>query len=260
MPFALALSDARDDLIALASIDGKTGANARHTTARLNRILNRKYRALRSRVSWAGLPHFVVSTGPLTMPAIATNEDFIELPMPAATEEVVGVDVRTGSGDSWSMLDPLGLEQRRDAEGFAFNDSSGFSSRIIGTQGVISPPHGVGWWTMLRPPVAVQSATITAGAVAITPRTLSGQYQLLSVQGWTDITVDAHVFVLYEGWDEWLLNAACMAICQRDRAKSDVYRAAADAWGIADDLVSKSAGRLQRGGAYEVTPYRGVNL
>lgn len=257
MPFPLALSDARDDLIALASIDGKTGANARHTTARLNRILNRKYRALRSRVSWAGLPHFVVSTGPLPMPAITANEDFIELPMPAATEEVIGVDVRTGTSGTWATLDPLGLGQRRDGSDYA--DTFTFDSRLFGSHGAITPPHGTGWWTLLKPPVAVQSASITAGTVAITPKTLAGQYQLLSVQGWTDITVDAHVFVLYEGWDEWLLNAACMAICQRDRAKGDVYRTAADAWGIADDLVSKSAGRLQRGGAYEVTPYRGVN-
>jgi hypothetical protein len=80
------------------------------------------------------------------------------------------------------------------------------------------------------------------------------------VQGWTDITVDGHVFVLYDAWDEWLLNAAAMAICQRDRQKKDAYDAALQGWTVADGLITQSAARLQRGGYSEVTPYGGFNL
>ena len=55
MPFSLALSDARNQLIFLAGIDGKTGANARFSSTNINALLNRKYRSLRSRVAQLGV-------------------------------------------------------------------------------------------------------------------------------------------------------------------------------------------------------------
>jgi hypothetical protein len=255
MPFALQLQDARSDLINLAGIDGKTGVNARHTTGNLNRLLNRKYRALRSRVSWAGLPHFLATTGQLSLPAAVSGEDFIEIPIPAASEEVVGVDVTT-LGGRWGSLDPLGWEQRRDVTDAAYF----FTPFALRGQTLPQAPRGVGWWAVNKAPAAVQATTISGGTVAIWPTQMTGRYQLFSAQGWTDITTDTHVFVLYEAWDEWLLNAAAMAVCQRDRQKQDNYNAAKDAWQVADGLISQSAARLQRGGYSETTPYGGFNL
>lgn len=255
MPFSLQLQDARTDLIYLAGIDGKTGVNGRHSPANLGRLLNRKYRALRSRVSWAGLPQFLTSSAQTNIPAITSGEDFIELPIPAATEEVVGVDVTVGGGH-WGSLDPLAFEQRRDVTEVSYI----FTPQALRGFRLMNAPRGVGWWTVNKAPVAVQAAAITGGTIAIMPTTVSGKYQVHSVQGWTDITTDTHVFVLYEAWDEWLLNAAAMAICQRDRQKRDNYDAALQAWQVADGLITQAAARLQRGGYYEVTPQGGCGL
>lgn len=252
MPFALRLDDARGDLINLAAIDGKTGANGRHSPANLGRLLNRKYRNLRSRVSQLGLPQFLQSTAALTIPAQTAGEDYIEIPMPALTSEVVGVDVRAQG--RWAKLDALEWEQRRDVAFSSFNMSLPFY--MFGS----AAPSGVGWWSINKAPAAVNTTAITAGTIALFPPTLAGTYKLHSVEAWTDISTDANVFLLYEAWDEWFLNAACMTICQRDKNKTDNYIAAEAAFKVADALIVAASARLQRGGFVVPSDYGGVSL
>lgn len=237
MPIALALSDARTEVIHLAAIDGKTGSNGRHSPTRLNAILNRKYRALRTRVSQLRYPQFLVPGSITPMPARASGEDYIELPMPAGVAELAGVDVKVSN--EWKRLDPTEFGQRRDAPN-------------------APPPSGVGFWAVLQPPVP-STTTITAGKAAIWPATLAGSYRLFSVETWADITTDSHVFMIYEGWDEWLLNAAAMACATRDGNKRGNYETCRDAWLAADALVVAGAARFGPGYT-EVSSYQGIQL
>lgn len=238
MPIALTLLDARTEVIHLASIDGKTGANARHSPTRINAIVNRKYRALRSRVSQLGYPQFLVPGAITALPARTAGEDYIEVVLPGDVAEVAGVDVRVRN--EWQKLDPIEYGQRRDAP-------------------TMRAPSGVGFWSILQAPVPVTNA-ITAGRVMIWPHTLTGSYQVDTVAAWSDITADANVFMLYEGWDEWLLNAAAMVVAQRDGNKKGNYETARDAWLAADALVVAGAARLQRGGHTDRSPYGGLDL
>lgn len=251
MPISLRLDEARNQVIFLAAIDGKTGANARFSTTNLNALLNRKYRELRSRVSRLGMPHFLQTTAAAPIPAQTTGEDFIDIPMPAAIGDVIGVDVQTSAGFGglrWQKLDPLAFSQRRDTQ-------------------YLIPEHGVGFWAVHQAPVP-NGATITAGKIAIwgapsyygQSSTLAGSYELHSVDVWQDIVTDANIFMLYEAWDEWFLNAAAMTCCQRDKDKRDLYLQAKEAWQTADALVVAAAARLQRTGHVSPTQYGGVCL
>jgi|SRR5262245_1344131 len=252
MPLSLRLDDARTEVIYLAAIDGKNGANGRHAPARINAVLNRKYRALRTRVSQLGYPQFLIPGSATPIPAATANEDFIELPLGAGIAELGGVDVQQGTGKQWRRLDPISFGQRRDV-GLALSNSD------INAAEFMTPPSGVGFWAILRAPVP-SGAAITAGTASIWPKNMTGNYKLFSVDAWTDITADANVFMLYEGWDEWLLNATAMAICTRDGNKRGTYEQAREAWAAADALVEAGAARLQRGGYFVPTSYGGIEI
>lgn len=252
MPFTLQLQDARTDLINLAGIDGHTGPNGRHSPANLNRLLNRKYRALLSRVRQSGPPQSLESVGPSTIPVQTAGEDFIEIPMNGLTSEVLGVDVLYPAG-KWSKLDPIEFEQRRD---FGFGGRiQNYPFYLRGQQA----PNGVGWWSVIKAPKAVNTTTITAGSIAIWPPNLSGQYKLFTMEAWTDLTADTNVFLCYEAWDDWLLYAAAMVVCTRDK-KDPTYIQVRDGFQEADALVVAAASRLQRGGFADVTSYKGIVL
>ena len=251
MPIILTLADARTEVIHLAGIDGKTGANGRHSPTRMNAVINRKYRALRSRVSQLGYPHFLIPGAATPLPAKTANEDFIEIPMPAGVAEIGGVDVQIGTNARWFRLDPAPIEQRRDL-GVNFSNPVYFG-------GYAPAPSGVGYWSILKPPVP-NAATITAGTVSLFPSTLTGNYKTYSVDVWADITNDAHIFMLYEAWDEWFLNASAMTCITRDKSKRDMYEQCQQAWLAADSLVVEGAARFQRGGYFTPTPYGGINL
>ncbi len=248
MAFALALSDARTEVIHIGALDGQTGSNARHSPTRLNAILNRTYRALQSRAYQLGLPHGLAnSTG--TLGAALANEDFISLDIPAAASEVVGVDIRNAK---WEKLDPLVWEQRRDL----FIDNTG--GRVL-CDGVL-PKHGVGFWAQ-RLGASVSGATLTQGALAIWPTSLTGKsYALHYCSQVTALSGDTHVFLMHDGWEDWLLNRAAMACIQRDTNKRSNYDTAKDAWLIADALLEAQAARADRAGVISPTPYRGINL
>ena len=240
MPFSFALSSARTELTYIAGIDGKTGSNARHETARLNAVLNRKYRALLSRAAGLGYPHFTTAGSATALPGRTSGEDYQEVSIPADANEVIGVDVRVSAGgtQTWRKLDPITFEQRR-------------------ADGSLEPPNGVGFWSLLTSPVP-STTSVTAGKIAIWPHDLTGSYKVQYVQGWADITTDTHVFVLYEGWDDWLLNAAALVVCGRD--KKDQYTAIERDFQRADQALEQNAPRFMRAGAAVPTPYRGARL
>lgn len=247
MAFGLALSDARTEVIHIAALDGQTGSNQRHSPTRLNAILIRAYRALQSRAYQLGLPHGLANaTGTLGSPL--ASEDFVSLDIPAAASEVVGVDVRN---TTWEKLDPLTWEQRRDVQ--VIN-----GGRVM-CEGVL-PKHGVGFWAQ-RLGASVSGADLTQGKLAIWPPGLSGKaYTLHYCSQVTALAGDTHVFLMHDGWEDWLLNKAAMGCCRRDTNKRTNYDTAKDEWLIADALLEAQAARAGRAGTISPTPYRGVNL
>lgn len=239
MAFSLALSDARTEVIHLAGIDGQTGVSGRHNPTRLNAVLNRSYRELLSRAGQLGIEHGRrADTG--TLGSAVSGEDFINLDIPSTSADVIGIDVK--DGDVWSRLDPLSWEQRRDTECH------------------LEPPHGVGWWALRNGP-SVSTSTLTQGSLAIFPTTLAGySYTLYSVKQWPGITGDTDLFLLHDGWDQWLINRAVMQVAQRDTNKRTNWDTANAAWVNADALLMSQARRLNRSGQIIPTAYRSVRL
>ncbi len=239
MAFSLALSDARTEVIHLSGIDGQTGASGRHSPTRLNAVLNRCYRELLSRAGQLGIEHGrQAATG--TLGSAVSGEDFINLDIPASAADVIGVDVK--SGDDWGKLDPLAWEQRRDTEDH------------------IEPPNGVGWWALRNGP-SVSGSTLTQGSLAIFPTELAGySYTLYTVKQWPGITSDSDIFLLHDGWDQWLINRAVMQVAQRDTNKRGNWDTANAAWVNADALLMSQARRLNRSGVIIPTAYRGARL
>ncbi len=234
MAFSLALSDARTEVIHLAAIDGQTGASGRHSPTRLNAVLNRSYRELLSRAGQLGIEHGRrADTGALG--SAVSGEDFINLDIPSTSADVISVDVKIG--DEWGKLDPLAWEQRRDTE-------------------CVEPPNGVGWWALRNGP-SVSGSTLTQGSLAIFPTTLAGySYTLYTVKQWVAITADSDIFLLHDGWDQWLINRAVMQVAQRDTNKRTNWDTANAAWVNADAVLMSQARRLNRSGVIVPTPYR----
>lgn len=238
MAFALALSDARTEVIHLAAIDGQTGSSGRHSPTRLTAVLNRCYRELLARAGQLGIDHGRQShTG--TLGSAVTNETFINLDIPATAAEVLGIDVL--DGDTQSALDPLTWDQRRAIE-------------------QMCPPRGTGWWALRSGP-SVSGSTLTQGSLAIFPTRLAGlAYTLYTVKQWPGITSDTDVFLLHDGWDEWLINRAVMQVAQRDANKRTNWDTANAAWANADAILMAQARRLNRSGVIVPTAYPGVAL
>ncbi len=254
MAYTITLDNARTKLIDIAALDGKTGANARHSPTALASRLNLVYRELMSRAGQLGLPHgLVVSSG--TLAGQLAGEDFISLDIPNGAAEVVGVDVRTslsGSGLLFTKLDPISWEQRRDIAP-PFGDPRYF-------RGGLEPAHGVGFWTVRESP-SVSGSTLTVGKLAIWPLRLSGSpYQLSQVRQWTEISSGTDVFMLYEGWESWLLNKAGMYSAGRDGNKRTNWDTCQANWLAADADLVKQAARHNRSGGGSPTPYGGVSL
>lgn len=238
MAFALALSDARTEVIHLAAIDGQTGSSGRHSTTRLTALLNRHYRKLLARVGRVGADHGRQAHAGTLGSAVA-GETFISLDIPATAAEVVDIDVV--DGDTQSALDPLAWDQRRAIA-------------------QMCPPRGTGWWALRSGP-SVSGSTLTQGTLAIFPTRIAGlAYTLYTVKQWPGITSDTDVFLMHDSWDEWLINSVVMAITQRDTNKRTNWDTANAAWANADAILVAQARRLNRSGVIIPTAYPGAAL
>lgn len=253
MAYILTLANAQVKLVYLAAIDGKNGANGRHSPTNQGLILNMAYRDLMSRAGALGLPHgLTTSSG--TLSAALAGEDFISLDIPLTASEVVGVDVRGGiAGAQYQKLDPISWEQRRDVSP-ALGDRRDFA------YGGLVPPHGVGFWAMREAP-SVSGATLSPGKLAIWPTRLAGlSYTLSQIRQWVEISSGTDVFMLHEGWETWFINKAVMAVTQRDTNKRGNYDTAFQAFSLADADLEKQAARHNKAGSGEPTSYQGINL
>ena len=225
MSDTISLGDLTTELIYEAGIDGKTGSNARHVTARLQALINRTYKQLRSRVSHAGEDFFRTPGTATAIPSRAAGEDWIELPFPTGASEIISIDVQLGS--QWYDLHKGSWAQRRIFPGGRRTDV-----------------HGE--WTVLSQPQP-STTTVTAGKIAIWPHTLTGNYKIDYLPHWVAITDTTHVFVMFPDWLEWMLTKCTMVITQRDNQKQNLYLAAKDRNETAERQILLHARRAQRG-------------
>lgn len=229
MSDTITLGDLTEALIWEAGIDGKAGPNARHVTARLYDLINRKYKQLRSIVTANGEEFFRVSTTPAALPARTAGEDYITIAWPTAASEIVAVDFR--NGNCWYELTRSSRRQWRVWPGMNRPDSPGEWS-------VVSMP---------QPDNTTETPGATDGAIAVWPYTLTGTYAIDYVPHWVPITDPLHLFVLFPHWEEWLLAACTMVITQRDNNKRNMYDAARDRLGEAQAQIIAHCRRSKRG-------------
>lgn len=226
MSDTITLAALTDALIWESGIDGKTGSNARHVTARLYELLNRQYKQLRSIVTANGEEFFRTPGTATAIPARAAGEDYISLPWPTSASEIVGVDVYTGAG--WRELTQSSRRQWRVWPGPG------------------NRPDSPGEWSTLKMPQST-TTTVTVGAIAIWPHSLTGSYVIDFVPHWVPITDPTHVFVLFPHWEEWLLAASTMVISQRDNNKRNMFVDARDRKAEAQAQIIAHCRRSKRG-------------
>lgn len=225
MSDTITLGDLTTELIFEAGIDGKTGSNARHVTARLYALINRCYKQLRSRVSQNGEDFFRTPGTAGAIPARASGEDWIELSWPTAASEIVSVDVQLSG--TWHELTRASWPQRR-----VFQGQNRFASP--------------GEWTVLSQPQP-STTTVTSGKLVMWPHTLSGSYKVDYLPHWVPITDASHVFVLFPDWEEWLLTKATMVLLQRDNQKRPAFLDARDRNIAAEAAILAHSRRHLRG-------------
>lgn len=233
---SIALSEIRGEVVSLAAIDGQTGTTSRHPTATLNARINRYWAQARSIVASSGEPWFQVVSSASALPAPLTGENHIEVATPVAALEILGVDVMQNGvfGD----LDAASWRQRRKLDTrYAY------------------PEGGIGWFTIKSAPEARSSASITAGIIAVFPIALTGsQYRITSVEQWTAITSDTHLFVGTSDMIEWTILSTVLATIGRDQNKKGSLNDYLIAKQEAEERMKKATQRGQRAGA--ITPMR----
>ena len=235
----MALSDVRNAVVYEAAIDGQTGSTSRHSTTRLNELINRKWASLRSLVSAAGEPWYQVVDSITAIPAATSGEDFIELTYPSAAAEITGVDVQIGGG-LWTTLEPASWSQRR----------------LMPVQGPTGGPYFCrGYWAIKSLPEARSSASVTDGKLAIWPETLTGNYRITYVENWVALTTDSHVFVAVDPEHfQWLICACVAVVTKRDHSKKDIYAMNQAEMQAIEARIIQKAKRVRRGGA--IVPMR----
>lgn len=235
---SLTLLAMRTELVYEAGLDGQTASTGRHVEARLTSLLNRFWSSCRSMVANEGLPWFNTLGAVTTIPAVVTNEDFIEADLPTDAADVVGVDIKGTRTDArWKELDKASWAQRRSLN---LNDSV--------------PSHGVGWFAVQKMGEAIGASTITAGTVALFPSDLAGSYRISYIQHWTPLSDDTHLFVGTADMHTWTIAQATMAAIGRDNNKRQNFARAQIAAQEAEARIKEQARRA--GGAGRVVPKR----
>ena len=214
-----------ESLIWESGIDGKTGANARHTEAQLHALINRKYKQLRSLVTAHGEDFFRVRGATAALPGRAAGDDFISLPWPTSASEIVGVDIQLSDG--WHTLTRSSRPQWRVFPG-------------------VHRPDSPGEWSPINMPQPDEEG-VTDGAIAVWPPTLGGNYAIDYVPHWVPLTNEEHIFVLFPHWEEWILTACAMVISQRDNNKRNTFLDAERRNAVAEAQVITHARRNKRG-------------
>lgn len=226
----MTLSEMRTELIYEAGIDGATGSNDRHVTARLNSIINRYWGSSLVLLNVSDENWNRAETTSAAISAAVSGEEYIDLTFPSSAVEISGVDVQIGG--EWHKLDEAEWAQRR-----LLPDAPA--------------PSGTGWWAIHTLPSSTQSTSVTDGKVSIWPSTLSGNYKIYYTTNFTAITDDNHKFVGLPDQFTWVIASAAMVISRRDENKSEIFAFHKLTKDEAERRLKMQAGRMGPG---KVTP------
>ncbi len=162
------------------------GQDDRHPPATVKGWSNDSYRNVRTWSVGQGFRDFITEGSILNLPAApSTNETYGVIPLPASVLSVQGLDVFIDG--CWRTLEQVDWEMRRRLQ-----------SRSAGARPM--------WFAVRNRLVLTNPTTGGAGEVAYFPFSGAGQYRLFTLEEWTTITNDAHLFVFpAQAW----LDAVC---------------------------------------------------
>lgn len=222
-----------------ADIEGLTD---RHSDAFLVRLINRKWRHLRTKLTNAGFSYFLEATTSAALPtsAAVSGEQYLEIDFPTGAVSVHGIDVLFGS--HWIPLKQGTFAERRDYQ----------------TQGLTGGLNRFTPHTFVVRTVAVENTTsVDAGKIMLFPLDTSGRnYRVWYLPTWTDIAAANTTYVLYahDIWIEWLILEVCICVWTRDNDSDGIMGSAMtrrdQVW---EDLV-KATRNMQSAGPAQPRP------
>lgn len=180
-------------------------------------------------VSAAGGTEFRKSSTATNLPALVAGEEFISIPTPDDALEIQGVDVFYGG--CWCPLDAVSFAVRRDLPR--------------------APAEG-GQWALLSAPLENAASTPAAGAIAIFPSNLTGQYKIWYTRSWIPVDIVTNptfLWVTRPDWITWVVNDCVIQILQRDNSdKSGILNLAVMRKAEAEKKIISQSSRVRRAG------------
>lgn len=220
------------DLRQRADLRGQT---TRHPDSDLKQSLLQSLRSLRSLVTRAGGPFFIVGStpGPLPTAPSPASETFLEVPWPDGAVSIHGVDVLVST--VWCPLNPVQFAARRDYQGIGGRPRA-FHVRAL-------PVENPG------------QVALTAGVIQLYPSDTQGlSYRVWYVPELVDLA-DGDLVQCYDGdWLEWVLWDSVIKYAAEDDDVQNVDQVATRERAIVEQRI---VGALQSAASPEpISPRR----
>ena len=218
----------RADLLYLADIPS---SSTRHTTANLNRILNKSWQRMRAMVSDNGHQAYLKAASGTLTAGLTSPYPFGTLSLPDDLASLYGFHVTVATNDI------------RPVDVVPFSQVTEYQTRFGGSTGIPTACHIYNIGTE-------STTTVTAGKLAILPAPQAAYaYTLWYLPIWVDISDGnsaTYVFNGLDGWEDWVLQDAVCMIAERDNDMAATYQIAQLERAKAEARILNSATRLQR--------------
>lgn len=208
------------------------GLDARHPDADLTRRLNQACRAYRAMVTANGLPYFIQTGTATTLAGTSVaNEQYSEVPWPTNAEQILGVDVSSGTTqDDWYSLAPVTWAARRNARWYG-----------------IGQPR---YFAIKRVPEAdpADLDAVKAGVIALFPNGEQGAYRVSYIDSYVDMVADADLFVALPDACDWVVWYCVADLAARDDDQRETVQIALAKKAECESRLLASIGRVQSAG------------
>lgn len=210
------------------------GLTARHPDADLTRRINAAARAYRAWATQNGLPYYIETTAAAALTGTqVTNEQYSEVPFPSDAEQILGVDVSSGTlVDDWYPLQVITWQARR-------NSRWGYSS--------VGAPK---YFAIRRLPQAnpADLDAVLAGVLALFPYGEAGAYRVSYLPSFVDMSADADLFVALPEACDWVVWTVVLDLAARDDDQRETAAIALQKRSEAEQRLLGTIGRVQSAG------------
>lgn len=217
------------DLQYLADIPA---GSARHPDAKLYRLLNTSWQAMRTMVSDNGHSAYLKAASGTLTAGLTSPYPFGTLSLPDDLASLYAFHITVAANDI------------RKVEPIPFSEATEFQSHFGGSLGI---PLGFHIYNI----GTESTTTVTAGKLAIFPGPIAAYaYTLWYLPIWVDLSDATHVFNGLDGWEDWVLQNAVCLIAERDNDMAATYQIAQNERAKAEARILNAAARLQRVGPH----------